>query len=373
MKCVQAMRPHIPVGAAPSPQTVSEAPSPGHLTRHEGGPPASSIRHYFPKRLEFYKVAPGFAPWIFRHVHDYDLVHIHALFSFTSVTAAWAARRAGVPYVVRPLGTLNRYGVTQRRPWLKQLSLKLIEGAILRHAAVVHFTSDAERREAEALGMPMRSAVAPLAVEAMPTADATCFHNRFPRLLGKRCVLTLSRLNKVKNLEGLLKAFSLLYQGSPDVFLVIAGDGDAEYVATLWKLAARLDLGDRVVWTGFIDGKLKASAFAAAEVFVLPSFSENFGIAAAEALMAGLPCVLGNGVAIAKEVDEAGAGFSVAPEPEAIAQALRRLLDDEKLRAGMGKSAAALAAERYSLEAMGRNLEALYSRILRHKTTWQIE
>jgi glycosyltransferase involved in cell wall biosynthesis len=349
---------------------------------HKGAAPTYSslhpatvkpIRHYFPKRLDFYKVSPGFARWIFRHVLDYDLVHIHALFSFTSVVAAWAARRAGVPYVVRPLGTLNQYGVTQRRPWLKQLSLKLIEGPILRHAAAVHFTAEAERLEAETLGVPLRSAVVPLAVETMPAVDSTVFHAHFPQLRGKRCVLTLSRLNKVKNLEGLLRAFALLHQNWPDVCLVIAGDGEANYVSGLKRLTDELGLADRVVWTGFVDGELKASAFAASQVFVLPSFSENFGIAAAEALMAGLPCVLGEGVALAHEVAQAGAGVVTAPDPRAIAWALQELLGDDTRLAEMGMQARLLASEKYSLAAMGARLHELYSRILPQNSSGHIE
>jgi glycosyltransferase involved in cell wall biosynthesis len=323
------------------------------------------IRRYFPKRLEFYKVSPGFAWWVFRHVRDYEVVHIHALFSFTSVAAAWAARWAGVPYVVRPLGTLNRYGVTQRRPWLKQLSLKLIEGPILRHAAAVHFTADAERQEAETLGVPMRGVVVPLGIAPPMPQDASAFLMRFPQLGQQRIVLFLSRLDPKKNVEGLLRAFRLIGESLPDARLVIAGDGEAGYVAGLKQLAEALGLADRVVWTGFIDGKLKAGALSAAQVFVLPSFSENFGIAAAEALMAGLPCVLGKGVALADEVVQAGAGEATSPEPEAIAQALRSVLADEDRRKEMGRRAAILARERYSLEAMGERLAGVYGELLR--------
>lgn len=331
------------------------------------------IRLYFRKTLEFYKISPGFARWVFHHARDFDVIHIHALFSFTSVAAAWAARSAGVAYVVRPLGTLNQYGVTQRRPWLKQLSLKLIEGPILRHAAAVHFTAEAEREEAESLGIPMRSVVVPLGIASPPQQDASLFLGRHRELAGRRTVLFLSRLDPKKNVEGLLRAFSLVRDSLPETSLVIAGDGDTGYVAGLTRLADELGLADRIVWAGFVDGELKTSAFAAAQVFVLPSFSENFGIAAAEALMAGLPCVLGKGVAISEEVQVAGAGLATSPEPEAIAEALRTLLADEGRRAEMGRRAAALARERYSVEAMGARLHALYSKILAHNSPGHLE
>jgi glycosyltransferase involved in cell wall biosynthesis len=301
---------------------------------------------------------------MFRNIRDYDVVHIHALFSFTSVMAAWAARRAGVPYVVRPLGTLNRYGVTQRRPLLKRLSLKLIEGPILRHAAAVHFTAEAERQEAETLGVPMRGVVIPLGLHSPLQQDVSVLLARFPQLAGQRIVLFLSRLDPIKNVEGLLRAFSLIAGSQPDARLVIAGDGETGCVAGLKQLADELDLADRVVWAGFVDGDLKASAFAAAQVFVLPSFSENFGIAAAEALMAGLPCVLGKGVAIAGEIAEAGACVAVEPDPDSIAQGLMKLLCDDALRASMAGRAAALARERYSVDVMGARLVRLYEGIV---------
>jgi len=148
--------------------------------------------------------------------------------------------------------------------------------------------------------------------------------------------------------------------------LVIAGDGEAGYVAGLKRLANELGLADRVVWAGYIDGELKVSAYTTAQVFVLPSFSENFGIAAAEALMAGLPCVLGEGVAIAEEVAAAGAGLAVEPNPENIARGIITVLSDSALRAAMGGRAAALAREQYSVEAMGLGLVRLYEGILKN-------
>jgi glycosyltransferase involved in cell wall biosynthesis len=346
------------------------------LTRSAGKPidEGDGMRvHFFPKQTEFYKVSPGFARWIIRHVRDYDLVHIHALFSFTSVVAAWAAQWAGVPYVVRPLGVLNQYGVTQRRPGLKQLSLKLIEGPILRHAAAVHFTAEAERKEAEALGVPMRGVVIPLGIPSPLQQDASVFLARFPHLAGQRILLLLSRLDPIKNLEGLLRAFSLIAGSQPNARLAIAGDGKADYVAGLKRLADALGLADRVVWAGFVDGELKASAFAAAQVVVLPSFSENFGIAAAEALMAGLPCVLGEGVALADDVAQAGAGVVTAPDSQAIARALQELLGDDARLAEMGRQARLLARSQYSMDAMGARLYALYSRILPQNSSGHIE
>ena len=117
---------------------------------------------------------------------------------------------------------------------------------------------------------------------------------------------------------------------------------------------------------------LKGAAFAAADVFVLPSVSENFGIAAVEALLAGLPVILGQGVAIAHEVFEAGAGLVVPPLPNDIARALERLLTDEPWRREMGRRARAFAEREYSTETMASRLIDLYEEIrATHRTVAQ--
>jgi len=322
-----------------------------------------TTRWYFQKNTEFYKVSWSFIPWVKYAVPGFDVVHIHALFSFTSIVAAWAARRAGVPYIIRPLGTLTNYGRTQRRPWLKRLSLKWIEGPLLRDAAAVHFTSLDEQREAAECGVPMRGVVIPLGIEAAPVADDALVRSRFVALQDASYLLYLSRLDPKKNVEGLLHGFAQCLAQLPNTKLFIAGNGTPDYVASLVALASALGLDKQVIWAGHIDGELKKSALAGAQLFVLPSFSENFGIAAAEALMAGLPCVLGQGVAIATDVVQAGAGVAVMPDPESIAAGLMQVMNAPEQRATMAANAIGLARSKYSAEAMGEKLVQLYSQI----------
>lgn len=320
--------------------------------------------HVFSKQTEFYKVSPRLGSWLMSHARDYDLVHIHALFSYSSWAAARAARKAGVPYIVRPLGTLNRYGVEERRPWLKQASLRWIEGPYLRRAAAVHFTATAEQKQAEILGIPMRSVVLPLAVEAEGAPDSATLLAQYPELANKRIVLFLSRLDPVKNIEALLKAMAAISIEFSDVILVVAGDGRADYVAKLKRFAEQQGLAGRVLWTGHLSGSLKASILNAAKAFVLPSFSENFGIAAAEALLNGLPCVLSYGVAIAAEVEAAGAGLAIEPTAAATVVALRHYLSNEDARVSAGIAAQNLAESRFSIRAMGEGLLRLYQDVI---------
>ena len=329
----------------------------------------SAKRFYARKWLDFYSVAPGLVPWLWRNVRLFDVVHIHALFSFSSIAAAIVARTRGVPYIIGPLGTLTTYGISQRRPRLKRVSLALIEGPMLRHAAAVHFTSQAEWDEAAALGIPLRGIVIPLGVEAPQPGDRQILIRDCPELEGRGVFLFLSRLDPKKNVEGLLHALAALNRQRTRASLVMAGDGPAAYVVSLKELARSLGIAQQVVWLGHVEGPRMAAAFTAADAFVLPSFSENFGIAAVEALLAGLPCVLGQGVALAKAVEEAGAGLVTAPEPDAIARALEQLLGDDALRRDMGARGKALAERQYSPLAMAEQLIALYADIRSRRGT----
>jgi glycosyltransferase involved in cell wall biosynthesis len=287
------------------------------------------------------------------------VVHIHGLFSFASTAAAWVARRNGVPYIVRPLGSLARYGLRERRRQLKRLSVALVEGAILRGAAAVHFTSRAELEEAQAIGLPMRGVVIPLGVDVEDSPPAAPL--RHTALAGRRVILFLARLDPMKNLEAVIDAVAASPMLRDLCALVVAGAGEAGYVAKLKARATAAGISEHTLWLGHVEGAEKQAAFAAADVFALPSFMENFGIAAVEALLAGVPCVLGEGVAIAAAVEETGAGLRVRPEAPAVGQALEQILEAEPaLARAMGLRATEFAKSAFSTAAMAQQLIALY-------------
>jgi len=322
---------------------------------------------HFRKQTEFYKVSLPFRRWVRQHARDYDLIHIHALFSFTSIAAAHAARRAGVPYLIRPLGVLNRWGMDNRRRLLKRLSFRFLETPILNHAVAMHYTARAEQVEAEQSGATARAAVVPLGINvdhfvALPTAEK--FFDKFPQAKGRDVVLFLSRVDSKKGFDLLLPAFAKVHARFPDSLLVIAGDGEAAYVSALRAQTAQLGIARDVLWAGFLGGADKLAVFAAATVFTLPSYSENFGIALVEALAAGLACVTTDGVAVSVDVRARDAGIVVPCEIAALADALESMLGNASLRTKFSANARRLALERFSLNAMGQGLVELYTSIL---------
>jgi glycosyltransferase involved in cell wall biosynthesis len=315
-----------------------------------------ATRWYFPRSTVFFKTSIGMANWLEDNVEAFDLVHAHGLFSFAPVAAAFLARRRGIPYILRPHGVLARYGMTHRRPLLKKVSLALIERRLLEAASAVHFTSRSEQDEAEALGLKYKGVVIPLGIDAAASAR-TAGRNR-PSRTEPFKLLFLSRIDAKKNLESLMRAIALVSRNFP-VMLTVAGGGGQEYLSRLHSLARALGIADRVNWLGHVEGERKEEALATAAAFVLPSYSENFGLAAVEALAAGLPCIVSRQVAIAGEIETAGAGLTVGTDVESIAVAIERLLrEDEYLP--MSTAARTLAASSFSLETMGERLEALY-------------
>jgi glycosyltransferase involved in cell wall biosynthesis len=321
---------------------------------------------YFRRQTEFYKYSRPFHRWLSRCASNYDLIHVHGLFSYTSVCASRIAKRRAVPYIVRPLGVLNRWGMENRRPWLKRLSFHFIEKPILRHAAAMHYTSQQECQEAEAAGATAPAFVCPLGLDLAPFQNLPgpdLFLKRWPKAADRDVVLFLSRLDQKKGLDLLLDAFEQARPGHPRAILVIAGSGESAFVKGLRERVEKLGLNNDVIWTSFLDGLDKLSALAAAKVFALTSYSENFGIAVAEALAAGVPTLITKEVGVADDVQRAGAGMVVSAEAGAVAERLTRMLKDSELIKRMSINARKLAAERYSLDAMGIALIQLYRQI----------
>lgn len=316
---------------------------------------------YFPRQTAFYTCSWPLAVWLRRHVNTYDLVHIHALFSFPSTVASWAAQAGSVPYVVRPLGILNRWGVTQRRPFLKRMSFRLCERRILNGAAAVQYTSAQERLEAEELGFSAPASIIPNPVEV--GSPQGFLRTKYPQLTGKFVVLFLSRLDPKKGLDLLLPAFQRMQRALPDAVLVIAGTGAPQLEASMKALARDLGLVDHVLWLGFVDGPDKWSAYVESDLFVLPSYSENFGVAAVEAMAFERPVVVSDQVGIHGEIASRQAGLVTPCDVNALSASLIRLAEDPDLRRRMGRNGKQLARSTFSTEAVCRSLIRLYENV----------
>ncbi|MES2597884.1 MAG: glycosyltransferase [Verrucomicrobiota bacterium] len=322
---------------------------------------------YFPKQTEFYKVSLPLGRWLLRHAHEYAVIHVHAVFSFTTVMTAWAAQRAGVPYIIRPLGTLNAWGMNHRRRWLKSLSFRLLDKPALLRSAAIHCTSNQEAQDVSALGIQVPCPVIPLGMDMSEFKDLpsrAVMEERWPGTRDKRVVLYLSRIDEKKNLPVLLEAFAKLHTDVPDAVLLIAGDGDSALLERLKSRVHELGLSSKVIWAGHVAGESKRAALGGADVFVLPSQTENFGIALLEGMAAGKACVGTDGVALACEPVCDGALLRVpVDDVKALSAACRSLLVDAQQRDALGAKAREAAAH-FSKEVMAQRLKQLYTRVV---------
>jgi len=321
-----------------------------------------AIYWYFRRNTRTYSSSVDLTRWLLRHTAQFDVVHIHSVFTYPATVAATVARRRSVPYVVRPLGVLNRFGLRSGRAWAKRMSIRLIENRILRRAAAVQFSSSVEREETTAVCRMARTAVIPNPVDFAPPAQRGLFRARYASIGNRPIILFLGRLNPVKGLELLLDAFRRVRENSPAV-LVIAGSGDAAYKRALQDRARQLGIASHVIWPGFLGRLAKSEALADATVFVAPSHSESFGLAAVEALAAGVPAVVAEGVGIADELAAGQAALVVAPDARAIALGIERTLFDSALAATLASRAAKFVWTHYRPEVVARQVLELYSEI----------
>jgi glycosyltransferase involved in cell wall biosynthesis len=190
------------------------------------------------------------------------------------------------------------------------------EYRVLRDANMVLFTCEEERRLARESFWLYRckEAVVGLGVPTPGEDDAEqreAFFRKFPRLIGKRLVLFLSRIHPKKGCDLIVQAFADVFGGKAEWQLVMAGPDQIGWKAELELQASELGISDQITWPGMISGREKWGAYRAAEVFVLPSHAENFGIVVAEALACNLPVLISNKVNIWREIAADGAGIVV--------------------------------------------------------------
>jgi len=293
-------------------------------------------------------------------VGDFDVVHIHAVCLWPRLAAARAAARAGVPYVLSPRGMLIRDVISRKSRWVKTAWINIFERKTLAQAAAVHVTAELEGAELRAMGLPSRHiACIPNGVD-WPRAHVPLGDSPYSGL-PERYVLFLSRISWKKGLDRLVTA----WQWVRDVPLVIAGNDDEGYRPQLQELARSLGIGERVIFLGSVGDTHKWALYEHAQLFVLPSYSENFGNVVAEAMAMSCPVVLTAEVGIASIVAATGAGLVVDGAPEKLATVIRDLLADPELRAEMGRRGAAAAKAQLSWSGVAATAEDLYQQILR--------
>jgi len=324
---------------------------------HDGAEYKGVPAIFFPPQFgASFKYSHPLTAWLRSNIKNFDLAHIHAVFNHSSVAASQACRKARVPYIIRPLGTLDPWSMTQKS-LRKRLFWQLSGKTMLRDASAVHYTSEVEKLSTEGLLGLNHGKVIALGIQEKSNGNAG-------RMFPEPYVLVLSRLHPKKGLHVFIDAFVSLVQKEKlgTWRLVIAGDGPADYVAKL-KAAASVQ-PDRIVFTGWLDEDKKHEVLGGASLLALPSYQENFGLCVMEALAHSVPVLVSPNVNLASEIVAANAGWVAAIDKEALAAKLVEAFSDEDELMKRGRAGKQLS-QKYSWENTAAELIKLYN-IIQH-------
>jgi len=314
--------------------------------------------------------SPELRPQVRRQAPRFDMALIRSCWTYWGIGAAKECRRARLPYLAYPEGSLSPWGLQYFGAW-KQWQQAIWwhvmgEQSYFQGAKAIVALTRSEYQEIRAKGLRNRIEIIPNGVnlsEFDSYWDRAALEARWPRLKDRRWLLFLGRLHPIKGLDLLLPAFARLARQYPDYLLVIAGPDENGYGRQLAKLAAGLGVLEDVVFLGPIYGQAKVGLLREAELFLLTSYSEGFPMALLEALSCATPALITRDCHV-PEVAEEGAGLVVAADVSQIFRALQALLRDAKARRAMGDRARRLVESHFTWDQVARQTAELCDDIL---------
>ena len=326
--------------------------------------------HYFPiQPPRFWGTSRPLAKALSQKIKEFDLLHIHSLYLYHDLVAGHYCRKFGVSYLVQPHGTLDPF-IYRRHRFRKAVMENLFENRNIQGASVILFTADEEMRLAGPYIGGTPGVVVPLGLDLREFQDLPepgRFRERFPEIGPKRIILFLGRINFKKGLDLLVQAMARIVRQRQDAHLVVAGPDNDGWGARVKEWLKKEGILDCATFTGMLLGEERLAVLRDAQMFVLPSYSENFGLAVVEAMACGLPVVISDQVNIWREVEVAGAGLVGPCEAARLAENLEGLLADPGLGAEMGRRGKELVARRFQWDGVALALQDLYSRLIANR------
>jgi glycosyltransferase involved in cell wall biosynthesis len=303
--------------------------------------------------------------WLAANVASFDLVHIHGLFNFPYLHGGRFAIRARRPLIISPHNSLDPYDLRKKALLKRWFYGPLFVRRLLSGAACALCASQLEADRLEMFGAnpePPREVV-PLPVEECSGAAQASWREAHGIPRDDVVVLFLSRMDPKKGLDLLIPAFARARKAGGGATLVIAGKGDDAYEARMRELARQEGIEPCVRWIGFVSGEERNAAYANCDIFALPSYNENFGIAVVEAMYFGKAILISNEVYIHQVLAKHDCGVVCAPDIASVADAMGRLLENRGAREDMGRRASAAARSEFAPGVVRTRLRDVYRRV----------
>lgn len=302
--------------------------------------------------------------WLQHHIHDYDLIHTHTLWSPMVSFIHWLCQRRKIPYIVTPHGMLEPW-ILSSKAWKKKPYFYLLEKPALQNARFIQTIASLEANNIRSLGFS-HTVTVPNGIsqrDFVSLPDPQLFYQTYPETKDKALILFLSRLHPKKGLDLLASAFAKVRTQFKNAHLVVAGPDNINFLATVKQWFAEAGCLSAVTFTGTLTGEVKYAALSASNIYILPSYSEGFSVSILEAMAAGLPCVFTTGCNF-PEAAEANAASVVPIDAELLADALIDLLANPQQATLMGERARQLILKNYTWESSAQQLVQIYRSIL---------
>ncbi len=310
----------------------------------------------------------GYSPDLKRlleeQIQTFDIVHIHSLWLYPGWIASRLARRFGIPYLIRPAGSLEPVAL-QHKSLPKRLYYQLIEKKIINSAARIHAVSDQEAHNIEPFQFTPPSVVVPNGI--LPDRfDQPPSRTEARSLLGLPkdvpLLLYLGRLHPIKGMEFLAELVQKLTPLHPDLHLAIAGPDQHDYAQRLKAHYQSAGIAPQITYLGEVRAEKKLAAYGAADLFVLPSKSENFGLVVAEALATGTPAIVSEHTPW-QSLNTHQAGAWLPLDSARWVDAISPLLTSTTALAAAGARGKKLATEEFAWQSIAQKQLKIYEEI----------
>lgn len=323
------------------------------------------VTYYPTKFIKKYYYSEALFEGLKKNIHTFDLLHIHSVFVYPTFIASRLCQKLNKPYIINPLGALDPVMIKIKSRFKKMLYINLIERYNIEKAARIHLASVDEAKKFFSLGFKASVEVIPRGIDINNYSDNGVLRldEKYPQLKNKKIILFLGRITHKKGFQLLAQAFKMVLQNL-DAYLVIAGPSDGNYINQVKRMFTQAGLSQKVIFTGMLLGQEKLAALHSSDVFVLPSYGENFGIAVLEAMAAKLPVVITDQVGLYPDVKEYQAGLITSCNSLEIAQAILQLLNNDFICKKMGEQGRKLVEDRFASDKIATDMVNLYEKIL---------